>query len=590
MGATSLSVSSDTSGEKPGPNVFWRQTKTQALRRYRSVTQANGLTLSAIVIAVLLTLPLFSVASSVFLDGKGTLDHLMQTVLGQYIRNTLALFVMVGVGTAVIGVATAWLVTMCQFPGRRLLQWALILPLTVPAYVIAYAYTDFLQHPGFVQTLLRDLTGWGPRDYWFPNIRSLGGAGLIFTLVLYPYVYILARAAFLKPPNSAFNASRTLGRGPWRAFFTISLPMARPAIIGGMALALMETLADYGAVAHFGVPTFTTGIYRTWFAMGDRIGATQLAAGLVTFVFVLVALERINRGSARRSGPGLERQGELFQLSGLRAWTATIACALPACLGFLLPVAVLFELGLPHFHILAEPRYVQLLSNSFTLALAGSLMAVMLAVLLAYAARLTPGSLTQTTNRIASLGYAVPGSIVAVGILLPLAWFDTTLDSFMRDRFGISTGLLLTGSIMALLYGYMVRFIAVALNATEASLSKVTPAMDGAARTLGSGAGGTLLRVHMPIIRGGLLGAGLIVFVDSLKELPATLIMRPFNFDTLAVQAHRLASDERLAQAAVPSLVIVAVALLPVILISQQISRDSTRMVTRPQSSSLKSS
>ncbi len=528
---------------------------------------------AALIVAIVLLLPLLTVLSSLLYAGTGAWQHLAATVLPGYVANTAALIVLVGAGTLVIGTGTAWLVTACRFPGHRIFRWALVLPLTVPAYVIAYAYTDFLQHSGPVQTSLRAVTGWGPRDYWFPNVRSLGGAALMFTLVLYPYVYMLARAAFLQQSGSAFATARTLGRGPWRAFFSVVVPMARPALAGGVALALMETLADFGAVAHFGVQTFTTGIYRAWFALGDRMTALHLAVCLVGFVFLVIALERWQRRRTpnRAAPPG----GPVtpVELRGWRAWLAFAAAALPLTLGFFLPVAILANLALPRLAVLGEPRYLDLIANSFTLSGVGALVTVALALLLAYAARLQPGRFTSGANRLVSLGYALPGSIIAVGLLVPLAAFDNRLDAFMRSTFEISTGLLLTGTITALIYGYAVRFMALALNAVEASLGAITASMDQAARALGASAIGTLVRVHMPIIRGGLLTAALVVFVDIMKELPATLILRPFNFDTLAIQAYRLASDERLAQAAVPSLVIVAVGLLPVIVLSRAITR-----------------
>ena len=529
---------------------------------------------AALVVALILLLPLVTVLSSAFYAGGGAWRHLAATVLPGYVANTAALIVLVGAGTLVVGTGTAWLVTMCRFPGHRILKWALVLPLTVPGYVIAYAYTDFLQHSGPVQSLLRTVTGWGPRDYWFPNVRSLEGAALMFTLVLYPYVYMLGRAAFLRQSGAAFATARTLGSGPWRAFFRVAVPMARPALAGGVALALMETLADFGAVAHFGVQTFTTGIYRAWFSIGDRVGAMHLAVCLVGFVFLVVGLERLQRRRVpNRAAPKREPITPI-QLTGARAWLAFAAASLPLTLGFILPVAILAELALPYLAVLGEPRYLGLIRNSFTLAGVGAAVTVMLALLLAYAARLNPGRVTTVSNRLVSLGYALPGSIIAVGLLVPLATFDNHLDAFMRASFDISTGLLLTGTATALIYGYTVRFMAVALNAVEASLATVTSSMDQAARALGSSALAALARVHIPIIRGGLLTAGLIVFVDIMKELPATLIMRPFNFDTLAIQAYRLASDERLAQAAVPSLVIVAVGLLPVIVLSRAISRQ----------------
>ncbi len=535
--------------------------------------RSRGLPLLALLIALVLLSPILTVAFAIFQGGGETWAHLVRTVLPGYIGNTLLLGVLVSAGVFVVGTATAWIVTMCRFPGRRLFEWTLVLPLAMPAYVIAYAYTEFMSHPGPVQALLRDVTGWGPRDYWFPNLRSLEGAALMFILVLYPYVYLLARAAFLKQSACAFDVARTLGRRPFGAFWEVALPLARPAIVTGVALALMETLADFGTVAHFGVHTFTTGIYRSWFSMGDRIAAAQLSAVLLAFVVLLISIERTSRGSSRFHTQDGFRTLPEFRLRGRKAVLAVLACGLPIFLGFILPVILLVELAAGD-RLLPDARYFAFAANSLVLALGGAILTVGLAVILAYALRLAPSRLSVLATRLASFGYAIPGSVIAVGLLIPLARFDNALDRWMTEVFGISTGLFLTGTIAALLFAYAVRFMAVALNTVEASLGKITVSMDQAGRTLGETGTGVLRRVHLPLLSGGLMTAGLIVFVDIMKELPATIIMRPFNFDTLAIQAYRLAADERLAEAAVPSLSIVLVGLLPVVLLSRQIARS----------------
>ena len=533
------------------------------------------LTALAVALAALIAMPILAVVASLFQTGDGVIGHLIETKLWRYVSNTLQLAVIVGIGAGVIGVGAAWLVTMCRFPGQRVLEWALALPLAFPAYVLAYAYTNLLDYAGPVQSGLRAAFDFGPRDYWFPEIRSLGGAGAMLALVLYPYVYLLARAAFLQQSVAAFDVARTLGYGPWRAFLRVAVPMARPAIATGIALVLMETIADFGTVSHFGVSTFATGIYRSWLLMGDRIAAAQLSACLLIFVLVLLALERTQRKAARyhQTGKGYHVLPE-FRLTGWRAAGATLFCAAPAFFGFALPLVVLGRMTWIGGHDLFGPRYLGFAANSLILAGIAALLTVALALFLAYAARLANSGTVRGANMIASLGYAVPGSVIAVGLLLPLGALDNWIDGAMRSTFGISTGLLLTGTIAALIYAYVVRFMSVALQTVDASLGKVTPSMDHAARTLGRGAGGTLLSIHAPLIRGGLLTAVLIVFVDVMKELPATLIMRPFDFDTLAVQAYRLAADERLLQASTPSLAIVFVGLLPVILLSWQIRRS----------------
>ena len=534
----------------------------------------RGLSIVALLAALICALPMVAVLIAALSGGTETIRHLMATVLGEYTRTTLLLVLMVSFGTFVIGVGTAWLVTMTRFPGARLLEIALVLPLAFPAYVLAYAYTSLLDHPGIVQATLRDMTGWGPRDYWFPDIRSLGGAALMLTLVLYPYVYLLARAAFLQQSGTTFLAARALGSSAWAAFFKVSLPLARPAIAAGVLLAVMETIADFGTVAYFGVQTFATGIYTSWFSLFDRVGAAQLALCLLSFALLLAMLERVQRGRAKYHDPARRAQAmPPAELKGLHAGLAMLACGVPVLFGAVLPVVVLFNMGFGSEQNLLSPRYLDFIRNSVTLAGIAAVVTVTAAVAIGFFQRLRPGKLSRGAGYVARLGYAVPGGVIAVGLLVPFAAFDNALDAWMRAKFDVSTGLLITGSIWLLVAAYLVRFLAAALGAYEGGQAMVHQNMDAAARSLGQTPIGTLRRVHLPILAPSLLTALLIVFVDVMKELPATLIMRPFNFDTLAVQAYRLASDERLNGAAVPSLVIVAMGLLPVILICRQVGR-----------------
>ena len=530
----------------------------------------------SLLIALLFIVPIATVTAHVLMPRNSDVwSHLAATVLPRYIWNTVWLILGVGVIVPVVGAGTAWLVTVCRFPGRRFFEWALILPLAVPAYVMAYAYTDFLQFTGPLQSALRDVFDLAPRGYWFPEIRSLPGAVAMLAFVTYPYVYLLARASFLEQSVCALEVSRTLGCTPWQAFRRVSLPLARPSIAAGTALALMETLADFGTVSYFGVQTFTTGIVRAWAAFGDRIAAGQLAAVLLGFVFLILLLERQSRGRARyyhtsaryRHLPG-------YRLRGGKAVAAVVACTLPILLGFALPALILIKLALGISGAGLGARFLDLAWNSFTLAAVTAAFAVILAAILAYGQRLSPTPLNLLAIRIAGMGYAIPGTVIAIGVLIPFAALDTAVDNFMRANLGVSTGLLLTGGIAALVFAYLVRFMAVALHTVEASMGRIKPSLDDAARTLGHGPVGTLLRVHAPLMGGSLATAGLVVFVDVMKELPATLVMRPFNFDTLAVQAHNLAADERLAEAATAALSIVAVGILPVILLSKTIARS----------------
>jgi len=527
-----------------------------------------------LLIAALAALPVTSVGLNLLAGGTGaTWSHLLDTVLGRYISNSLWLCLGVATGVALLGVATAWLTAMHEFPGRRVFEWALVLPMAVPAYVMAYLYTDLLQFVGPVQTGLREYFGWSRSDYWFPDVRTLGGAVGMFVFVLYPYVYLLARNAFLERASGMLEAALTLGVGPWRAFFRVSLPLARPAIAAGVALALMETLADYGTVAYFGVDTFTTGIYRAWFSLGDRTAAAQLSAVLLGFVILLVMLERTSRGRARYNNTtGRNRPMPGQHLKGGAALLAFLMCCLPLVLGFLLPAGLLLRMALLDGDAQFGSRFFTLAGNSFFLAGMTALLAVLLALLLAYGARLSKTLLAQGLNRVVGLGYAVPGAVIAVGVLIPVTRLDSWLAGRWESCFGVNPGLILTGGVAALIYAYLVRFLAVALQTVESSLGKITPSMDEASRSLGLGQFATLKRVHIPILRGSLFTAGLLVFVDVMKELPATLVMRPFNFDTLATQTYTLAADERLAEASTAALAIVVVGLLPLIVLSRQIA------------------
>ncbi|MCX4190664.1 ABC transporter permease [Methylophaga sp. OBS3] len=536
------------------------------------ITSFQSLVLAA---ALLFAMPVAVVLGFVFVPSGEVWSHLASTVLSDYITNSLLLMLGVTIGTLSLGVSTAWLTTMCRFPGRGIFEWALLLPMAMPAYIIAYTYTGMLDYAGPVQTLLRDITGWGMGDYWFPQIRSLSGAMVMLTLVLYPYVYLLSRAAFLNQSVCVLDVSRTLGNGPWRTFYSVALPLARPAIIAGLSLVLMETLADYGTVQYFGVSTFTTGIFRTWFGLGSAAAAAQLAAGLMVFIFALIMLERYSRRQARYHHTSRRHQAiQRFHLKGSKAWLAFSFCLAILVVGFLLPAGQLFSWTYDVSDKVIDARFTQMLLNSLKLATLAAGLALVMALLMGYCQRLYPGKTMRFAVRLASMGYAVPGAVIAVGVMIPFAWFDNTLDSWIRSHYDYSTGLLLSGTIIAVIFAYLCRFLAVALQTVDSGLGRITPSMDEAGRSLGYRPFMMLRSVHIPMLKGSLLTALLLVFVDVLKELPATLILRPFNFNTLAVRAYELASDERLAEAAPAALAIVVAGIIPVILISRTITRS----------------
>jgi len=525
-------------------------------------------------IALLVALPVLSIFWLAFFPEENIWPHLLETVLFHYVFATLVLAFGVAMFTLVAGVGGAWLVTMCRFPGRRFFEWALLLPFAVPAYVIAYVYTDLLEYAGPVQKLLRDWFGWQTaRDYWFPEIRSMGGAIAMLSLVLYPYVYMLARAAFIEQCGSIRAASRSLGCTPWQSFLRVSLPMARPAIAVGLSLVLMETLNDFGTVDFFAVRTLSVGIYDTWLSRGNLGGAAQIACSTLVFVVLLIALERRARAGQRHFVLLTSQSRDNYQLRGWRSLAAATFCGLLLLAGFGVPLLVLGNYALGSFSSYWSDDFFPIARNSFLLSGAAALVTVLLGLLLAYGKRLYPKRSVKSLVGFAKLGYAMPGAVMAIGVLIPLAAFDNALDTLLREHFGFSTGLLLSGSVFAIVFAYTVRFLAVSAGAIESSLDKVTPSMDRAARSLGRNSWQTLWAVHFPLVRAGLLSGALVVFVDCMKELPATLLLRPFGFDTLATHVYQFASDEMLERSAPGALMIVLVGLLPVILLSRSMGR-----------------
>ena len=521
-------------------------------------------------------IPVGSVIVTAFGPSDGVWSHLVSTVLWVYASNTLWLMLGVGIGTIVIGTSTAWLVTMYQFPGRRVLSWALLLPLAVPGYILAFVITDQLEYAGSVQSALRGIFGWtSARDYWFPEIRSLGGATIVLSLALYPYVYLLARAAFIEQSFGLFETSRTLGRGPVASFFTIALPLARPAIAVGVALALMETLNEYGTIDFFAVPTLTAGIFDVWLNMDSTTGAAQLASILVAFTLVLVVIERISR-RARRYNDTTTRVQALpeYPLSTVRGIGALVWCATPVVLGFVLPACVLGDYATVFYAETLEADYLDYVWNSMMLSVWAAAIAALAGIALAYGVRLSPRRAMRGLAEFATIGYAIPGAVLAVGIMVPLGYFDNAIDAASRALFDIPLGLLVSGTATALVIGYVVRFLALGFRTVDAGLSRITPSIEGAARTLGATPGRALVQVHVPLIRPSAITAALLVFVDTMKELPLTLILRPFNFDTLATFVYQYASDELLEECALGALTIVAAGVLPVIVMSRTITRS----------------
>lgn len=539
--------------------------------------------IGTIIICMMVALPVLAVLTLSFGNNEDIWSHLASTVLPHYLKSTALLMLGVGVGTFLIGVSTAWLTAMCEFPGKRIFEWALLLPLAMPAYIVAFVYTDLLEFAGPIQSGLRSLFGWQTgAQYWFPEIRSLGGAIAMMTLTLYPYVYLLTRAAFLEQSVCVIEVSRTLGCSPMQSFRRVALPLARPAIVIGLALVSMEALNDFGTVDFFGVQTFTAGIYDVWLNMNSVAGAAQLATVLLAFVVGLILLERWARGKRQyQHTTNHIRTLPSYRLKGSRAGAAFAACMTPILLGFIVPAWVLVSYALSHYEATLEADYLTYLGNSLLLSATAAIIALGLGVFLAYSIRISGSRFITAASRFAAIGYAVPGAVLAVGIMVPFGAFDNSTDAFFRNVFGISTGLLLSGTLVAVTFGYVVRFVALSFGAAEASLSKISPSMDGAARTLGSGPMGALRRLHFPMMRASILAGAMLVFVDGMKELPMTVILRPFNFETLATFVHQYASDELLEEAALGAISIVGVGIIPVILLSVGM-RMSRPGLTRP--------
>lgn len=494
-------------------------------------------------------------ASDLSMVATDTLSHLWHSVLSSYISSTLFLMFGVGFGVFILGVGNAWIIASYQFPGKKIFEWALILPLAVPTYVMAYLFVDVLQFSGPIQTALRTLL---EREtlWFFPDPRSLMGAIWTFSFCLFPYVYLITRTAFIERSRRLIEVSETLGYSPRQAFFKLILPMARPAIFAGMALALMEVLADFGAVSYFGVQTLATGIFKAWLSFGDRQVAIQLALALLSFVLLIFFIEQNSRAKIRYAGSFTSKSTPKY-IAGKKAFLAFSFCGLTLLFGFILPALTLLQLMYEQgFQI--DPRYMQWLTNSLSAAFGTAVISVVLALLFAYAARLDRR--LHWVTQFLGFGYALPGAVLAIGILSLLEIFNLAW--------------LISSSLLILVYAYIVRFLSSSLQSIETGLARITPSMDSSAALLGLSKSQILTRVHIPLLQKSLITAGLFVFVDVMKELPATLLLRPFNFDTLAVATYQLAADERLAELALPSLTIVLAGLIPVIILSKIFSKS----------------
>ncbi len=538
----------------------------------RRARTGGGLwSLGALAIAALVVLPILSVVVLALDPTENIWPHLLATTLPRYAANTAILTFGTGLLAAAMGTGAAWIVTMYRFPGARLLEWLLLLPLAIPAYVGAYALVDFLDYSGPVQTGLREVMGWtSARDYVFPQIRSRWAAVVVLAAALYPYVYMMARAAFREQSAGSYEVARALGAGAFGLFWRVGLPLARPAIAAGAAIVMMETVNDFGVVDFFAVQTLTTGIFTVWLETGNAGGAAQIACVMLGVILLLVALEKVSRRNSRYYQSARQPRPIVpMTLRGAAGWLASALCLIPVLAGFVLPLGVILSHALSQSRGWINPGLAQAFVNTLSVGGGAALLTVAGALFMVYGVRLTGRALPKLLLPVTTIGYAAPGAVLAVGILIPLAAFDHGVADLALWLTGRDPGLLLTGSAGAIVLAYVVRFFAIAQGATDTAFGRVPPSLPMAARSLGRGLGGTLREVYLPLMRGSVGTALLLVFVDCVKELPATLLLRPFNFDTLATRVHEKASLENLGEAAPPAVLVILVGLVSVLLLAR---------------------
>nr|WP_235917154.1 iron ABC transporter permease [Maritimibacter harenae] len=552
--------------DKPGPEMVEQNGQVTRQVPRRAWRWPGPWSVGAVAIGLLVVGPILAVVWMAFNPAENVWPHLISTTLPRYFRNTVILAFAVAGLAAAVGTGAAWLVTMYRFPGRRWLEWLLLFPLAIPAYVGAYALVDFLEYSGPVQTGLRQLFGWeSARDYWFPEIRSLWAAIVVLTAALAPYVYLLVRAGLREQSGGVYEVARALGAGPMGRFWRVGLPLVRPAIAAGSAIVMMETVSDFGTVDFFAVQTLTTGIFTTWLEMGNAGGAAQIAMVILGLVLVLVAIEKVSRSKSRFYR--LERQQrpvEPVRLTGWQGWLATTLCTVPFAIGFVLPVSVLMWHAVKNADGWLAPGLLRALGHTVAVGSSAAVLTVTFALFLVYGVRLTGARLPRLVLPVSTIGYAAPGAVLAVGILIPLAALDNAVADGMLALTGFDPGLLLTGTAVAIVYAYGVRFFAIAQNAADAAMGRVSPSLPMAARSLGRTAGGALREVYVPLIRGSVGTALLLVFVDCVKELPATLLLRPFNYNTLSTRVYEKASLEQIGEAAPAAILVILVGLVAV--------------------------
>ncbi|PSV43810.1 ABC transporter permease [Photobacterium indicum] len=530
---------------------------------------------SSWVLSLLLVLPILAIFYTALGDSDEVFSHLMSTVMGTYAANTVWLVLGTSVLALLLGLPSAWIMAMCRIPGEKILQWALVLPLAMPGYIVGYIYTNWFDYAGPVQIFLRDVFGWETiHDYWFPNIRSLGGACVVLALVLYPYIYLLARAAFMEQSVSLLQSARLLRCSPWQSFRRISLPLSRPSIAVALSLVAMETLGDFGTVSYFAVNTLTTAVYDTWLGYSNLNAAAKISSLMLLVIFFLISTERFSRRKQKLFQQQFEHDDDVrYTLTGAKKWCAIIWCWGLVGMAFAFP---LLQLCYYAWHYFAESwttQFLQYSLNSLSVSIIAAVVAVILALIVNFYRRLDGSKYTAVPMRLASMGYAVPGTVLAIGVIIPLTSVDHLVNDLARSYELGRPGLIFSGTMFAIIFAFVVRFAAVAIGSIESSLAKISPSLDMASKTMGYASTAMLRRVHLPLIRRGCLIAGLLVFIESMKELNAALLLRPFNFETLATYVFNFASDEQLEQAALSAILLVIVGLIPLVMINRSLEQ-----------------
>ncbi|WP_373779054.1 ABC transporter permease [Glaesserella sp.] len=539
--------------------------------------------LSALLTTVLILLPLLAISYHAFGGDRDNLIHLWNSMLGIYLINSGLLVLGTVALSLVFALPSAWIVANYQFFGQRTLQWLLCLPLAMPAYLIAYLYTDLLDYSGAFQELLRSIFGWQtPGDYWFPQIRTLYGACFVLALVLYPYLFLLTRVALLEQSENLLHSAKMLGSSPSHIFRRITVPLIRPAIAVGMALVAMETLGDFGTVSYFAVPTLTTAIYDSWLGFHDLGTASQISIFMLLMIFLFLSLEQHSRRKQKSYQRGYEKKIAFKKLTGWKLWAAQIWCWGLLSLAFLIPVGRLIYWSFHYFEQSWNLDFIQFAFNSLKVSIIAAIVTVSLALLLHFSARLSQNSQfwqksTRLSLQLSSLGYAIPGTVLAIGLLSPLTFADHKLHAMLKSLDLSPVGLIFSGSLFALVLAYTIRFLAMAIGSLETSLGRVSPSLEMASQTMGTNGIRMFKRIHIPLIYKGMITAGLMVFIESMKELNASLLLRPFNFDTLATHVFTFTSDEQLERAALPAIVLVLVGLIPVIWLTRSLISQSEK-------------